>query len=47
VYRAKYTFQRSFIAETFRFSISRDMNIKVKSHYINPNEKDFSNHIKK
>lgn len=41
VYKALYIEQRGFVAEVFRFAMQRDLEVKVKSHYINPNDDDF------
>ncbi|XP_001346925.1 hypothetical protein (macronuclear) [Paramecium tetraurelia strain d4-2] len=41
IYRARYQEQRNYIAEVFRFAIAKDLEIKVMSHFINPNDSDF------
>lgn len=30
-----------FIAEIFRFAMSKDMELKLKNHFINPNDGNF------
>ncbi|CAD8149021.1 unnamed protein product [Paramecium pentaurelia] len=41
IYRARYQEQRNYIAEVFRFAIAKDLEIKLMSHFINPNDPDF------
>ncbi|CAD8052454.1 unnamed protein product [Paramecium sonneborni] len=41
IYRARYQEQRNYIAEVFRFAIAKDLEIKLMSHFINPNDSDF------
>lgn len=47
LYRAKYAFQRTFIAEIFRYAIAHDLSIKVRTHYINPNDTNYAEQYQK
>ncbi|KAM3144553.1 hypothetical protein pb186bvf_003422 [Paramecium bursaria] len=45
VYKARYQEQRMFIAEIFRFAMSKDMELKLKNHFINPNDGNFKEQL--
>ena len=34
-----------FIAEIFRFAMSKDMELKLKNHFINPNDGNFKEQL--